>query len=304
MAQKLNIKIPATAISDVAFGNLTIKNVVPGTTSIENIILESFDVNIKPSTVRLEGVSVGVSLVFYIYWEIGICIDYVVGSKCWTWDHRDRIGTLPLPAIGVPDIDLSMDKIPFHLNQIALGQMNATIKPIENFRLGKGHAYKIMLHDAEIPPDWFTLEGMGVGGMKAQNINLSKMTSKWVDVGSIPGIQISIPNVELPEIKIQASAVGAESGAVSARAAIDQEYCAPSFYVDLGVGFFSATICVKPVVRVNITKMRMSNVLLDAKVNKTIIQNVTVPMNLSGLQVQKLKINNISVPMIRMDNIP
>jgi len=298
MSQKLSIKVPETSANKFTFRDLKISKIEPKLTRIQNIVLESFDANIKPSIVRLQDVKVGLALEFYLDYTIGICI-WFFGEHCWGWSDRASLGTLNIPKIGVHDMDLTMDKIPFHLNQISVGPMNATIQPIMNFNLGApAQANGIKLRNMQIPADWFTLMGIGLGGMITKNAKVSSVKSELATVDNITNLRITVPRIELPEIKIQASAAGAESGAVSTQAVID-EYCTGWFYF----GFGKLRLCVKPIAYIDIGKLRMNNILLDAKVQKTIVKDVTIPMNLTGLIIESLMIKEISVPSLNLEKL-
>jgi len=299
MSQKLKIKIPETSANKLTFRDLRISKIEPQLTRIQNIVLENFDANIKPSTVRLQDVKVGLALKFYLDYTIGICIDFWIDEVCFGWSGRASLGTLNIPKVGVHDMDLTMDKIPFHLDQITVGPMNATIQPITNFRLGApAEANGIKLQNMQVPADWFTLMGMGIGGMKTKNAKVSSVKSELTTVDNITNLRITVPRIELPEIQVQATAVGAESGAISTEAVID-EYCTGWLYFVFG----KVRLCVKPIAYIDIGKLRMNNILLDAKVHKTIVKDVTVPMNLTGLTIESLNIKEISVPTLNLEKL-
>ena len=298
MSQKFNIKVPETSANKLTFRDLKISKIEPKLTRIQSIVLEGFDANIKPSTVRLQDVKVGLDLEFYLDYTIGICI-WFFGEHCWGWSDRASLGTINIPKIGVHDMDLTMDQIPFHLDQILIGPMNATIQPIMNFDLGQpAQANGIKLQNMQIPADWFTLMGIGIGGMSTKNVKVSSVKSELTTVDNIANLRITVPSIELPEIQINATAVGAESGAISTQAVID-EYCTDWFYF----GFGKIRLCVRPIAYIDIGKLSMNNILLGAKVNKTIVKDVTIPMNLTGLIIESLEIKEISVPSLNLEKL-
>jgi hypothetical protein len=288
------VRIPSTNIGGGIFKDMNVDRIQFGTTSIGEIKLKDIDATASVGTTTVKDVKMSLDLRFVM--ELCLGIDF--GIFDWEWCGTLNLGTLPFPEVPVGDMSVNMSNVKMLIDEVSVDPLNVKINAVRDVQAECLRASEIRLNDLNVPTDPFSLEGMDIDSMTLKDMDVPAVYADFLEVEGIHELQITIPEVTLPEFNLDAH-VGKVTSTQDLKT--DAEISKKSLPFSFGFGHLA--LHVYPTVHITIGELEITGVDISTRINFTEIKNITVPINIFDITMGELNIENINVPGLDLRTI-
>lgn len=260
-----------------------------GDATIQRIEITDVSASLQNASVYLQNVRTITELQFTLTWKVDLGF---IGS----WSGSNNLGSIDIPFT-VGDMAVpGLNNINMTIPSVEVPGIQAKMTPITHMALGQTAMTGISVINTRLPTNGFTMNGIGLGGMTLNNIQIPgtetvKATIQVVTPANnivLPGAKlqnINIPSVSIPDI---------QSGSISTSA------IASSRTITADIGILEVTLKVTPTIHLDIASMVIHDAELSALIKTMDIQNISVPVSINGVTVNEigfsqLKVNQVTV---------
>ena len=283
VAQKFNI-----AEVDAASGtmvDLEIDKIVLGSATVGELSLQNTSLDLKSGSAFLKSVQVVLQLEFTFDWWVNIGI--------WSDSGSANLGSLDIP-VDVGDISVpSLNNIPLSIGSMTTtGAITTTIAPLTNVDLGGGVFTGLTATKIAVPANGFQLTGLGINGVSIASVQVPQTTVAKVTVQDFhPNANIVIPSVQLTNLNLP----DAKASDIQTTSPINFDADATSRGLSLSLGVVGGTIWVTPIAHIGIASLLLQGVTVSASIPTATIQNVSVPVDVRGINVSSVTVGQVNV---------
>ncbi len=282
VSQKFNI-----AEVDAASGtmvDLEIDKIVLGSASIGELTLQNTSIDLKSGSAFLKTVQVVLQLEFTFDWWVNIGF--------WSDSGSASLGSLDIP-VDIGDISVpSLNNIPLTIaSMTTTGAITTTIAPLNNVDLGGGSFSGLTATKIAVPANGFQLTGLGIGAVSIASVQVPQTTVAKVTVQDFhPNANIVVPNVQLSNLNLP----NAKAADIQTTSPINFDADATSRGLSLSLGVVGGTIWVTPIAHIGIGSLLLQGVTVSAAIPTATIQNVSVPIDVRGINVSSVSVGQIN----------
>lgn len=281
VSRKINIAQLAAGSGTIR--DIDIDKVVLGEAHIDKVILEGTKAGIHSGSAFLQNVRVLLELKLSLDWWVDVWVYEDSGTESLgSMSFRLPIGNVQVPSL--EDIDLSIPSL-------SVDNLSADISPISNLDLKGGTFNELDARETKLPASGFQLNGLGLGNFSLSGVQVPKTTTKEATIDRFrPNSDITLPGAQISQIQIPSAVAGTiQSGP------IDVDGVATRRGVGVNFGIFGVTFWVQPVAHINIDSLTLQDVSLSAAINQAKIENVTIPVDIRGIKLKDIEINQVEI---------
>jgi hypothetical protein len=285
------IDIAQVTASSGQVAQIEIDKIAPGAVKVAGLNLTGTSLAIKSGAALLQNVRFVLQLKLTLDWwyDFGI-----FGSD----SGSDDLGSLFFPFNAGNVVVPALNNISLSIPNIAATNVTAGIAPILNLALGSAGFTGLLAAGVALPSGGFQLGGLELGpvsiaSLQTPDASVGKVSiAEFAPTGSIVVPSVQLNNIELP------SASAADIQSVSPFAINNIQASAQGISVSFGI--FGFTFLVTPIINTNIGSLTLSGVTLSGSVSKAEIQNVSVPVVITGINLKTITIGAIDVTNITL----
>ena len=262
-------------------GDVSIDKVLLGDATIDNIRVNNATATLHAGSAYLEGVSVNLELQFKVDWwyDIGIYDDNG------TWDLGSMWIGLNIGNVTIP----SLNDININIPTVVVSNVRAQMPPITNLKMGSSSFTGLKVKGTALPGQGFVLNGLGLGLLSLKNMSIPSVLSEQVRIDRFkPTQQIVLPGATVSNVDIPSTTIPSVASAAFGMDAVSQERS-----LSANGGIIGIKVRVLPIAHMHINAMRMQNLALSARVGSVAIENVRVPIDVQGIGLQKLGLDQV-----------
>jgi hypothetical protein len=288
VARKINIAQVLAAAGQIA--DIEVDKIVVGSARIGQLTLNGTSLNLRSGSAYLRNVRIVVELQLSLDWWFDIGVAHGHGT--------DDLGSTPPFGIDLGNVLVpSLNDIPLTIPNVTATDVAADFAPITNLDLTGGGFTGLNATNAMIPADGFQLAGLGVGSVSVGNVQVPRTLVEKVSIQDFrPNGDIVVPSVRLAPLQLPS----ANAGDIRTGAAIAFDGIASKQGLAANLGIFGVTIWVTPTAHINIGSMDLQGVSIEGSVNQATIQNVSVPVDIRGINLKMIDIGQIDVNSITL----
>jgi hypothetical protein len=287
VTRKVNIAQVLAAAGQ--FTDIEIDKIVLGSALIGQVTLNGTSLNVRSGSAFLQNVRIVLELQFSLDWwyDIGIASGH----------GTDNLGSLSF-GIDVGDVLVpSLNNIPLTIPNFTATNVSAGFAPITNLDLAGGSFTGLKATSTTIPADGFQLSGLGVGAVSIGNVQAPRTLVDKVSIQDFkPNGNIVVPSLQLGPVQLPS----ANAGDIQTGAAIAFDGIASKRGLSASLGIFGVTIWVTPIAHISIGSLDLQGVSIAGSVNQATIQNVSVPVDIRGINLKTIDIGQIDVNNITL----
>lgn len=287
VTRKINIAQLLAASGKIT--DIEIDKIVLGSAHIGRLSLEGTSLDLRSGSAHLRNVRMVLELQFSLDWwfDVGIASD----------SGTDNLGAL-LFGINIGDVLVpSLNNIPLTIPSVAATNVAADIAPINNLDLGGGGFTGLNATNATIPADGFQLSGLGLGSVSIGNAQAPRALVEKVSIQDFsPNGSIVVPSVQLGHLQLPS----ANAADIQTTAATTFNGIASKQGLSASLGIFGVTIWVTPIAHISIGSLLLRGVSIAGSVNQATIQNVSVPLDIRGINLKTIDIGQIDANTITL----
>jgi len=194
------VKIPSTNIGKGLFRNMKVNKMKFGTTHLGEIKLKNINADASIGTTTVKDVKMSLNLRFSIDLCVKINLIIKTFKKCVTLN----LGTLHIPNVPVGDMKVNMNNVGMLIDEVSVDPLNVNVNPVRDVQADRLRARKMRLDNLDVPRDPFSLEGMDIDSMALKGMDVPAVYANFLKVDEISELNITIPEVTLPEINLSA----------------------------------------------------------------------------------------------------
>ncbi len=269
--------------------NVTINKMTLGDATIESLTLSNVAATLQGSQAFLENVRTVLELHFTFQWEVDL-------GWLGSWGDTNDLGSINIP-VNVGNVSIpSLANIQFNIPTATVTNAKAHIDPISNLALGPAHFGKITVNDTDAPSEGFNITGMSVGDVNVNKIGIPKTNTTSANIASItPDRAITLPQATITGASLPAVQVGTiNAGGFGFPANASRR----TLEIDLGILDFKLNI--DPIMHLNVGAMTIRDASFAVALGRMDARNITVPIKIEGVNVQKLGLNSLKINQIRL----
>ena len=281
MAQTINISQASFASGAIA--DIKIGEIVLGGVTIGQLQLQGASFNVAAGSAFLENVRIVISLDFAFDWWINLGF----WSDSGTADVGSLSFGLSLGNVSIP----SLNNIPLSVPNIVLANLSAAIAPLTSIDLGAATFGAITAANIALPKDGFTLAGFGLSGVSIANVQVPETTVATISIQDFhPSAHVALSSATLGALQIPS----ASAADVQGTAPVSVSGTASPQGLALNLGVLGGTLNVTPTAYISIGALQLQGVSLSGSVTQAILQNIGVPVDLSGITLSNIGIGQIN----------
>lgn len=275
--QSGNIK--SVDVDKVQFGDATIQKIeVTDTTA-----------SLKNASVYLQNVRTITELKFTLIWKVDLGF---IGS----WSGTNNLGTIDIPFT-VGDMTVpGLNNINMAIPSVQVPGVQAQMTPITHLALGQTAMTGIGVFNTKLPSAGFTMNGLGVGSMAMNNIQIPATSTVKSTIQTVtPANNIVLPGVKMQNINIPAVSIpDIKSGAISTSA------IAASRSITADIGILDVTLKVTPTIHLDIAAMVIHDAELSALIKTMDVKNISIPVSINGVTVNEIGLSQLKVNQVTL----
>jgi hypothetical protein len=287
MAQTINLAQAAVASGAVA--DIKVEQIVLGGVTIGQLTLEGTALDIAAASAALSGVRVVINLEFSFDWWINLGF--------WSDSGSNNLGSLSF-ALDLGNVTIpSLGNIPLTVPNIAIANLSASVAPVSAAELGAGTFTALSAANIVLPKSGLTLAGFAVGGVTIGSVEVPEAAAASVSIQEFhPSGNITVPNASLGPLQIPA----VTTADVRTIAPISFGGEAGQQGLGLSLGVHGGTIGVTPTAYVSIAALELQSVSLSGSVTKAILDNIGIPVDIRGINMDTVDIGQITATKITL----
>jgi hypothetical protein len=277
-----------TASGQVA--SIEVDKITPGEAHVGGLSLTNASFAINAGTALLQNVRFLLRLEFTLtYW-------YNFGF--FSGSGSDNLGTIAIPFNAGDVVVPSLNNIGLNIPNIGATNVSASIAPIVNFVLGGAGFTNLVADTVTLPSAGFQLGGLAVGPVSIASLQVPDALVAKVSIATFnPTGNVVVPSVQLNNINLPSASAG---DIQSASPITISNITASAQGVSGNFGIFGIGIMVTPVINTFIGSLQLSNVKISGNVGAAQIQNISVPIAISGINLKTISIAGIDVTNITL----
>ena len=288
------VRIPSTNIGGGLFRNMNVDRIQFGTTSIGEIKLKDIEADASVGTTTVKDVKMSLDLRF----EMELCVDIDFWFFDWEECYELNLGTLHIPTVPVGNMLVNMSKVKMVIDEVSVDPLNVKINEVRGVHADRLRASEMRLNDLNVPTNPFSLEGMDIDSMTLKDMDVPAVYADFLEVEGIHELQITIPEVTLPEFNLDA-----HTGKITSTQDIKTDATISRKGLTFSFGLGHLALYVYPTVHITIGKLEITGVGISTRIKFTEIKNITVPINIFDISMGELNIENINVPELNLRTI-
>jgi hypothetical protein len=285
------IGIAQAAVDSGTVGKIEIDKIAPGAVDVGSLTLTGTDLAVKSGSALLRGVRFVLQLDVTLHWwyDFGI---FGSGSG------DDGLGSYYFPFNAGDVVVPALSNIALTIPSLSATNISAGIAPLLNLALGSAEIKKLLATNIALPASGFQLGGLGLGPVSIGSLQTPDATVGKVTIGEFaPTGAIVVPSLQLNNIDLpSASASDIESVAPFAL----NNIVASTQGIGAGFGIFGVTFEVTPIINTNIDSLALSGVSISGTVTQAEVKNISVPVIISGINLDTISIGAIDVSNITL----
>jgi hypothetical protein len=264
-------------------GNVTVGEVTVGNVVVDSLTLHNTQANLTSGNAYLENVAMTIELRFKLHWwfDIGIYSD----------SGDEDLGSLSF-GMNVGNVAVpSLANIQMTIPTVTVNNVAAEVNALQNLDLGGASFSKLKVTKTTLPTAGFSLSGMALGGLNLSGLGVPSVASEQASIDEFkPNQTVVLPGASLDAVAIPSTSIpDVQSGAFG----LDAQASSRGLKVDFGI--FGFTFWVTPIVHMHVGAMTLHDLGLSANVGSIAVQNVHVPLDVKGITLKTLKLDNLTV---------
>ncbi|MGA7341740.1 MAG: hypothetical protein WBE72_24785 [Terracidiphilus sp.] len=287
MAQTINIS-QANVVSGTA-AEIKIDQITLGGVTIGQLVLNGTSLNVASGSALLDNVRIVITLEFAFDWWINLGFWSDSGSA----DLGSLSFGLSLGNVSIP----SLNNIPLTVPNIVLANLSAVIAPLTSVDLGGGSFNAITAANIVLPKNGYTLTGLGLGAVSIASLQIPETTMASIGIQDFhPNANVVLPSATIGPVEIP-SATAAD---VLGTAPVNLSGTASQQGLGVSLGVLGGTLNVTPTAYISIGTLQLQGVSLSGSVTQAILENIGVPVDLSGINLSTIDIGQINAVNIAL----
>lgn len=285
------ISVAQLQVASGQIGDIEIDKIAPGQAQVGRLTLGGTSLTINSGSAFLHNVRFLLQLQFTLgYWyNLGFGIS---GSG------SDDLGTIAIPFNVGNVLVPTLNNIALGIPSLSATNVTAGIAPIVNLALGGGGFTGVEADAVTIPSGGFQLGGLGLGAVSIASVQVPDALVGKVSIADFtPTGNIVVPSVQLNNIELP-SASAADIQSTAPIAINNIEASAQGISADFGI--FGVSIMVTPIINTFIGSLELTGVSIAGSVAQAEIQNISVPIVISGINLKTITIGAIDVSNITL----
>lgn len=270
-------------------GDLDVSRIELGDATIGNIVLTNANASLNGAQAFMQNVRVVLELRFRLEWEVDL-------GWLGSWDGTENLGSLSF-GMNVGNVSVpSLADIDMHIPSMTVANASARMQPITNVDLGGATFRSMQARNTNAPADGLSLQGMGVGAMRIENVRVPKTTTEGVTLQEFsPNASVVLPGAQVRDLRIPSANVddittgGFDLSAVASRRCLE---------ADLGI--LELKICVDPIMHMDVGSMLIEDADLTASAQQLDVENIQLPVTVKGISMSDLMLNSVTVNRITL----
>jgi hypothetical protein len=287
MAQSIHVAQAAFASATVA--DIKVEQIVLGGVTIGQLTLEGTTLDIAAASAALNTVRVVINLDFSFDWWINLGF--------WSDSGSANLGSLSFPLdlgnVSIP----SLGNIPLSVPNIAIANLNAVVAPVAATDFGGGTFTGLSASNLVLPKSGFSLAGFALSGVSIGNVALPDAAAASISIQDFhPNANILLPSASVGPLQIPS----VTTADVQTTASIGFNGNATQQGLGLNLGVLGGTLDVTPTAYVSIGSLQLQGVALSGSVTKAILDNIGVPVDIRGINMNTIDIGQITAGNITL----
>jgi len=272
-----------------SIGDIGIDKIVLGSATIGHLTLQGTSLDIRSGTAYLQNVRIVLQLQLSVDWWYDLGFTSNNGTvNLGSLSFGVNVGNVLVPSLG---------DIPVSIPTLDIANLVANISPINNLDLGGADLQGLKVTNTTVAADGFRLTGIGLGAVSVANAQVPRTLVDATNVQRFtPKGNILVPSVQVGQIKFPSSNVAN----IQTTAGVAFQGIASRRGVGANLGIFGFTFWITPVAYINIGSMLLSNVSISGAVNSASVQNVSVPVDIQGINLKTIDILQLDVNSISL----
>ena len=288
------VRIPSTNIGGGLFRSMNVDRIRFGTTSIGEIKLKDIEADASVGTTTVKDVKMSLDLRFVM--ELCLDIDFWIFD--WEWCGTLNLGTLHIPTVPVGNMLVNMSKVKMVIDEVSVDPLNVKINEARGVHADRLRVSEMRLNDLNVPTNPFSVEGMDIDSMTLKDMDVPAVYADFLEVEGIRELQVTIPEVTLPEFNLDA-----HTGKITSTHDLKTDATISRKGLPFSFGLGHLALYVYPTVHITIGELEITGVGISTRIRFTGIKNVTVPINIFDISMGELNIENINVPGLNLRTI-
>ncbi len=287
MAQTINIS-QLNAVSGT-IADIKIDEIVLGGVAIGQLTLQGTALNLAAGSAFLDNVRIVVTLDFAFDWWINLGF--------WSDSGNADLGSLTfglnLGNVSIP----SLNNIPLSVPNVVLANLSAVVAPLTSIDLGNGTFGAIAATNITLPKNGFSLTGLGLGPINIASLQVPETTAAGITIQDLhPNANLKLPNASLSSLQIPS----ASAADIQGTATVSLNGTASQQGLGVSLGVLGGTLNVTPTAYVSIGAAQLQGVTLSGTVTQAILENIGVPVDLRGINLNTIDIGQINAGTIAL----
>lgn len=155
ISSKLRMEIPSATFAEASFAKIHLGTLQPGTTVVQTLRIVNLNTNIKTGQTTLKNIKVGVTLEFYLEWQLRLYFRvHAPWCRHYTVVNINKNGTTPLGTlkfdVAIPDINVALGELNFSTPLTTIDNLQLAVTPITNIDLPGVKATKMLISDIKL----------------------------------------------------------------------------------------------------------------------------------------------------------
>ncbi|HZP05847.1 MAG TPA: hypothetical protein VFB43_13185 [Terracidiphilus sp.] len=281
MAQTVNIS-QVNAVSGTV-SDVKIDQIVLGGVTIGQLVLQGTSLNLAAGSAFLDNVRIVVTLDFAFDWWINLGF--------WSDSGSANVGSLSfglsLGNVSIP----SLNNVPLSVPNVVIANLSAVVAPVTAIDLGGATFGALAAANIALPKNGFTLSGLGLGAISLASLQIPETAVGSLSVQDFhPNAKITLPNASVGPIQIPSASVPDIQGT----APVNVTGTASQQSLGMNLGVLGGSLNITPTAYVSIGALQLQNVALSGAVTQAILENIGVPVDIRGINLNTIDIGQIN----------
>ncbi len=292
------IKFPISKIGSSEGGVTTIQQAYIGPIVVNQIKLNGFKGLFNYGSGVMKDTQMDIVIKPYIDYWWGICIDFGFDEYCYGDSGSVGLGTIDTGWSSLGDVAIKAGALSLDVAQTTFGPFKVTPLPVggkeQMLTVSSIKATGISMNNTSMPTGLPAVLGMDIpvpNPMGPKSIDIESMQMRQFTTEGIRVPPMTFKDVEASNIKMDS----AESGGFEATGSFTKSTGWANFTF---VGF---RLRVEVTSKLKASKLTMKNLSGNVDVDTVESSGFTMSMNLSGINVAGLRINDFEIPTIELE---
>ncbi|WP_425258301.1 hypothetical protein ACPOLB_22635 [Rubrivivax sp. RP6-9] len=290
----MKMSVPAASIGQASVQQVQVGEVRIGPVHVGTLRLNDLQLQAGSGVAQLRNVRVVLAMAFALDWQVGIVIDapWPLPDVDFTEKGTMNLGTMQL-AIGFGNLTLpGLADLQLDIPKLVVPDVTAVVGALKQLSLGAVLAERIQAQGVVAPGGGLQLDGLGLGGVAVQGLQVPAASLAGVRIGRVAGgglplKSVTMPGFALPQVqlpRVSCSDVGAIANPVV------------TTMPTADVGLLQATLKVTTTAAFHVDELRIDGVRASTSIGEIALQDVELPYEVLDLTLSQLGIDRIEIP--------